>query len=131
VAQWQEELAYLKRLKKFYQPFFVEVKCNQVVKEADGPAIFLQLEQGEQEDAAAMAKKLSNDFKKVAFIQFDRRFFLASPSAQLFDTIKFLKEKAEILQLKGGGPQGFCQGLMKQNNLEQIAETIKMMIKQN
>lgn len=131
VAQLQEELTYLKRLKKFYQPFFVEVKCNQLVKEADGPAVFLKLEQGEQDDAAAIAKKLSNDFKKVAFIQFDRRFFLTSPSARLFDTIKFLKEKAESLELKGGGPQGFCQGIMKQNNLEQIAETIKMMIKQN
>lgn len=131
VAQLQEELTYLKRLKKFYQPFFVEVKSRELVENSDGVAIFFKLEQGEQDDAAAIAKKLSNDFQKVAFIQFDRRFFLTSPSAQTFDTIKFLKEKAESLELKGGGPQGFCQGIMKQNNLEQIAETIKMMIKKN
>ena len=131
IVQLQEELIYLKRLKKFYQPFFVQVKAGELAEQNSGPAVVFKLEQGEQDDAAAIARMLSSEFNKVAFIQFDRRFFLTSPSAQVFDTTQFLKEKAEGLELKGGGPQGFCQGVMNRNNLDQIAETINMMIRQN
>ncbi len=128
VTQLQQELIYLKRLKKFYQPYFVKSKSQELVQKNQGLVIAFRLEQGEQEDAADLARTLSRDYQKVAFIQFDHRFFLASPSRQIFDTIQFLKEQASRLDLKGGGPQGFGQGIMKQNNLKQITETIKMLI---
>ncbi|MHB2153974.1 alanyl-tRNA editing protein [Calditrichota bacterium GD2] len=129
VAQLQEELHYLKRLKKFYQQYFVNFTSRELAESTNDALVVFKMEQGEQDDAAAIAKKLSQTYHKVALIQFDRRFFLTSPSAERFDTIKFIKENAEHLEIRGGGPQGYCQGVMKRNNLKQIAETVNMALK--
>ncbi len=131
VAQLQEEIQYLKRLKKFYQQYFTDYQSRALAEATPETLIVFKLEQGEQQDAADLAKKLSKQHGKVALVQFDRRFYLASPSPTTFDTIKFLKEHAESLEIKGGGPQGFCQGVMNRNNLQQIAETIKLLITEN
>lgn len=127
IAQLQEEISYLKKLKKFYQHYFLDFESARLASLAGSePLIVHTLHNGEQSDAAELAKKLSREFGKIAFIRFDRRFFLSSPSPQKFDTIKFLKNFADSLEIKGGGPQGFCQGIMNRNNLQQIAETIKI-----
>ena len=131
ITQLLEELSFLKKQKKFYQSYFIEYESARLAKEFDTPFIVYSLQNGELNDAAELAKKLSKNFGKVAFIQFDRRFFLSSPSAEILDTFVFLKEKGKELELKGGGPQGFCQGVMHRNNLQQIAETIKIYVNQS
>ena len=130
IAQMQAEISYLKKLKKFYQKYFVEFESKRLAALSEDELLVVQtLQNGEQTDAAEIAKKLSRHFGKIALIQFDRRFFLSAPSPQLFDTIKFLRKNADSLEIKGGGPQGFCQGIMKRNNLQQIGKTIKICLK--
>lgn len=130
LAQMQQDISYLKKLAKFYDKYFIQYESARLAEAMKDILVVYKLEQGEQNDAAEIAKKLSKDFGKVACLQFDRRFYLASPGPDVLDTIKFLKDKAESLAIKGGGPQGFCQGLMNKNNLDQIAETIRHYIRQ-
>ena len=125
IVQMQEEIGYLKKLAKFYDKYFVRYESTQLANEAEEDLIVTRLENGEQHDAAEIAKKLSKDFGKVAFVQFDRRFYLSSPAQNVLDTIKFLKEQADVLEIKGGGPQGFCQGVMQKNNLEEIGLALR------
>ncbi len=129
VAQMQEEIGYLKKLSKFYAKYFIQYESERLAKETDSVLIVQKLEHGELEDAAEIAKKLSKDFGKVALLQFDRRFYLASPDPQILDTIKFLKEEAESLEIKGGGPQGFGQGIMKRNNLNAFERKLREYLK--
>ncbi len=130
ISQMQEEIHYLKKLSKFYGSYFVQFESARLARESDGILVVHRLEQGEQNDAAEIAKTVSKVFGKVAVLQFDRRFFIASPGSEVFDTIQFLKEKAEALEIRAGGPQGFCQGVMNKNNFAQIVETIGDYIRQ-
>ena len=129
ISQMQEEISYLKKLAKFYDKYFVQYESVRLARETKDILIVHKLEYGEQNDAAEIAKKLSGDFGKVAFLQFDRRFYLSSPDPEILDTIKFLKENADSLEIKGGGPQGFCQGMMNKNNSDEIAETIRRFLR--
>ncbi len=125
VTQLQENLSYLKRLNRFYRQHYIQFKSHQLAGQTTDLLIAHQLTEGEADDASEIARTLSKTYGKVAIIQFDRRFFLASPGPQVLDTVKFLRQHADSLEIKGGGPQGFCQGIMKQNNLEQIAEALQ------
>ncbi len=125
IVQMQEEIGYLKKLSRFYDKYFIRYESSRLATETKEDLIVTRLDYGEQSDAAEMAKTISRDFGKVAFVQFDRRFYLSSPSQNILDTIKFFKEQADALEIKGGGPQGFCQGLMQKNNLQEIEAALR------
>ncbi len=130
IAQMQEEISYLKKLAKFYDRHFIAFESARLAEATADVLVAFRLDYGEPHDAAEIAKALSKNFGKVAFLQFDRRFYLSAPNAQVMDTIKFLKENAEALEIRAGGPQGFCQGIMNKNNFEEIVETIRSYIRQ-
>ncbi|NOX88728.1 MAG: alanyl-tRNA editing protein, partial [Calditrichaeota bacterium] len=62
----REEISYLKKLKKFYHQYYVVYKSKQLAEEAVENLVVLRLEEGEQNDAGEIAKKLSKDFGKIA-----------------------------------------------------------------
>lgn len=114
-------------LKKYY----IEFQCNEIMKinKLDTDIIVHQLPGGNPDDIKDISRQLANNYEIINFIYGEGRFCLCTPDNSDFDTVIFMKERGPNLALKGGGPNGFTQGVYTEINIDKLKKTIKEYLK--
>ncbi len=111
---------------EFYRQTYIDSKCRDIINETESDPILIvyRLSEGKLADAQDLARTLSGKFAKIAFITFADRFYLTAPVDSKFSTRNFLKSHGASLNLRGGGPEGFAQGIAEGSDTEKIKEMI-------
>ncbi|MGD9899675.1 MAG: alanyl-tRNA editing protein [Calditrichaceae bacterium] len=107
---------------EFYRQTYIDSKCQDIINESDPGSILIvhRLSEGKPADAQDLARTLSGKFAKIAFMTFADRFYLTAPADSKFSTQNFLKTHGASLNLRGGGPEGFAQGIAAECDTEKI-----------
>lgn len=110
---------------QFYRKEYIDSQVIKIAAETGGnKRLIFRRDDLPTEDVMEIARQLSGEHKLVAVGLCGDRFYLTAPSPEHFDTVKFLNEKGRDLELKGGGPPGFAQGISPLKNDELIYQEI-------
>jgi alanyl-tRNA synthetase len=91
----------------------------------DNGLIFHEIQDAEKEHPENLAKILAQKLNKPAFILNADRFFFMVPENSSINPNDFLKNAKTGLGIKGGGPEGFVQGVLDRTKLKELLNQLK------
>ena len=120
-----EDLNRLKKENNQLKKYYIQFHCNNILnKTTPGSKLTIfEFTDGNFEDIKEISKHLANENNKINFVYGNGRFSLCVPENENFDASLFIREQAQNLNIKGGGPRDFVQGVytdIDQNKLTEI-----------
>lgn len=111
-ASVQADLEQQTKQGEHYRRAHLNQLC-QSLSMTDEPLIFRRLDEHSAEDVSFMVRTLANDFSRTAFLITGTRFYFIRPQSGYLDLRLFLKAHAQALDMRGGGPADFVQGILQ------------------
>lgn len=129
--QINETLSSEKKAGRKYRQLYLKALAASLVEEQSAPVIFKRLEDGPVQDAEDLAKHIAKTYGRPAFICSGTRFYFPGPKNGALDGRLFLKEYGNKLQLRGGGPPDFVQGIAPENLDTQLQEALHSFVEKS
>jgi alanyl-tRNA synthetase len=89
--------------------------------------VFHEMHGADKEYAEILVKILAQELHKPAFIFITDRFFFMVPENSSLNPNNFLKNVKDRLGMKGGGPNGFVQGILDRTKLKELQDQLKVL----
>lgn len=111
------------QLKKYY----IQFMCSEILhtNNQEYDIIVHEFSDGTIDDIKDISRQLASEHGKISFIYGNGRFCICSPDDSDFNTSTFMREQGSNLALKGGGPEGFVQGIYTHINIDDLVKTLK------
>jgi alanyl-tRNA synthetase len=121
-----EDLIKTKKENNQLKKYYIRYQCEEILNKTKQESVFIVHELANEsfEDIKEISKKLTDEKQKISFIFGNGRFCLCAPESSTFDAGKFLHEQGQDLNLKGGGPREFVQGVYKDINPQKVKEIL-------
>ena len=125
-----EELSRIKKENNQLKKYYIQYLSNDIIKNSDAEngLILAEVKDGSFEDIKEISKHLAKEYNKINFIYGNGRFSLCVPENDNFDAVQFIRKEGSHLNLKGGGPKDFIQGVYTDLNKNKLREILKTYI---
>ena len=120
------DISTLKKENNQLKKYFIKYQCNEIIKKTnvDSKIVISEIADCNFDDIKEIAKVLAGEYQKISFIYGKGRFSLCAPETGLFNTTDFMRKQGQLLGLKGGGPEGFVQGVCAGIREEKIKQML-------
>ena len=125
-----EELSRIKKENNQLKKYYIQYLSNDIINNSDAEngLILAEVKDGSFEDIKEISKHLAKEYNKINFIYGNGRFSLCVPENDNFDAVQFIRKEGSHLNLKGGGPKDFIQGVYTDLNKNKLREILKTYI---
>ncbi len=114
-----------KQIQRLLQELVIGESKNLIKQATEYGVIVVMLGEDETSRAELLAKELNKNGKYFNFIISGERFYFTYPQERQNTAQEFLRKAAQELGLRGGGPPGFVQGVVRNPDVQKIRNDLK------
>ncbi len=122
----KSDLVETKARMNTYRKEFISSTANRILQENKGEnRLLFRRDDLSADDVQEITRYLSANLGKIVLGMSGLRFYLMTPQEAEFNTTNFLREKGPNLNMRGGGPPGFAQGVIEKADDKTIEKAFR------